>query len=95
VVCAASTHEGEEELILNAYLELKKVENAQLIVVPRHPERFNKIAKFLEKEALIRKLKFSKYSENREFKTDIVLIDIMGELINSYARRQLNLNAEF
>jgi len=85
VVCAASTHEGEEELILNAYLELKKVENAQLIVVPRHPERFNKIAKFLEKEALIRKLKFSKYSENREFKTDIVLIDIMGELINSYA----------
>jgi len=85
VVCAASTHNGEEELILKAFLELKKLEDAQLIVVPRHPERFDKVARLLEKEALINNLTFSRYTKSREFNTDIVLIDIMGELINSYA----------
>jgi len=85
VICAASTHESEEELILNAFLELKQVENAQLVVVPRHPERFEKVAIVLEKEAILRKLSFSRYSESREFKTDIVLIDIIGELVNIYA----------
>ena len=85
VVCAASTHEGEEELILKAFLELKSLEDAQLIVVPRHPERFDKVARLLEKEALINSLSFSRYSNSREFNTDIVLIDTMGELINSYA----------
>ena len=85
VICAASTHEGEEELILNAFLELKQVENAQLVVVPRHPERFEKVARMLEKEAHLRKLSFSRYSESREFKTDIVLIDVIGELVNVYA----------
>ena len=85
IVCAASTHEGEEKLILDAFLELKKIEDAQLIVVPRHPERFDKVALLLEKEALINHLTFSRYSNCRDFNTDIVLIDTMGELINSYA----------
>jgi len=85
IITAGSTHEGEEELIVNAYKALKSVKNAQLIVVPRHPERFNSIATLLEKEALKSGLSFSRYSQNREFKTDIVLIDIMGELINAYA----------
>ena len=38
---AASTHEGEEELILQAHhLLLKKHPNLLLLLVPRHPERF-------------------------------------------------------
>ncbi len=85
IVCGASTHEGEEELIFKAFLELKKIKDAQLIIVPRHPERFDKVARFLEKEALKRALSFSRYSQSREFKRDIVLIDILGELINVYA----------
>ncbi len=85
VVTAGSTHEGEEELIFSAYKVLKDVENAQLIVVPRHPHRFDKVATYLEKEALKSKLTFSRYSESREFNSDIVLIDVMGELINAYA----------
>jgi len=85
IVSAASTHEGEEELILNAYKELKKQKDAQLIVVPRHPERFSKVAIVLEKFALENNMSFSKYSEDRGFNSDIVLIDAMGELINVYA----------
>ncbi len=85
IVTAGSTHEGEEKLILDAFLSLKEVENAQLIVTPRHPERFNSVAAFLEKEALKENLTFSRYSKCKDFKSDIVLIDVMGELINSYA----------
>ncbi len=85
IVCAASTHEGEEELIFNAFLELKRKENAQLIVVPRHPERFEEIEIFLAREARRRRLSFSKFSEDKSFKSDIVLIDAMGELVNIYA----------
>ena len=85
VVCAASTHEGEEELIFNAFLELKRKENAQLIVVPRHPERFDEVEVFLAREARKRRLSFAKFSEDKSFKSDIVLVDAMGELINIYA----------
>jgi len=85
VVTAGSTHESEEELIWKAFLKFKEVEDAQLIVVPRHPERFDKVANFLEKEALKKDLTFSRYSQNREFKSDVILIDLMGELVNAYA----------
>ena len=85
IISAASTHEGEEELILKAFIELKKSKKAQLIVVPRHPERFEKVALLLEKEALQNGLSFSRYSKSRAMDTDVVLIDAMGELINVYA----------
>ncbi len=84
VVTAASTHEGEEEGIVKAYLELKSVENAQLIVVPRHPERFEKVAQLLEDEAKKQNLSFSRFSMSQAFSSDIVLVDCMGELINIY-----------
>lgn len=84
VVAAASTHETEEEPIVNAYLELKRVENAQLIVIPRHPERFDKVAEYLERVADKNRLSFSRFSQSGNFATDIVLVDTMGELINVY-----------
>ena len=86
VVTAASTHENEEELILKSFLEFKKKNlDSTLIVVPRHPERFNKVASFLQKEAALNNLSFSKFSESKEFNSDIILIDALGELINIYA----------
>jgi len=45
---AASTREGEEELVLQAFAALD-VENALLILVPRHPQRFNEVAALVEK----------------------------------------------
>ena len=86
VVTAGSTHEKEEELILDAFLALKeKNRDSQLIVVPRHPERFKKVESLLRESANRYNLKFSKYSLNQDLKSDIVLIDKMGELINAYA----------
>jgi len=40
---AASTREGEEELVLDAFAKLG-VDDALLILVPRHPQRFDEVA---------------------------------------------------
>ncbi|MFT7880281.1 MAG: lipid IV(A) 3-deoxy-D-manno-octulosonic acid transferase [Sulfurimonas sp.] len=86
IVCGASTHEGEEKLILDAYLTLKAEQHdARLIVVPRHPERFDKVADLIAKVAGIHSLEWHRYSDNNSLESDITLIDTLGELVNIYA----------
>jgi len=86
LLCGASTHEGEETLILEAFLALKEEENeAKLILVPRHPERFDKIAKMLETFAKEHEFSIQKYSQNESMQSDILLLDVLGELVNVYA----------
>jgi 3-deoxy-D-manno-octulosonic-acid transferase len=48
---AASTREGEEALVLDALAALA-TEDALLILVPRHPQRFDEVAALLEKRGL-------------------------------------------
>ncbi|MEM5389090.1 lipid IV(A) 3-deoxy-D-manno-octulosonic acid transferase [Paraburkholderia phymatum] len=48
---AASTREGEEELVLQA-LDALGVDDALLVLVPRHPQRFNEVAALVEKKGL-------------------------------------------
>jgi 3-deoxy-D-manno-octulosonic-acid transferase len=46
VWCAASTHEGEETTALAAHAELRRTRpDALLILVPRHPQRFDEVAR--------------------------------------------------
>lgn len=86
IVCGASTHEGEEKLILDAYLTLKAEQNdARLIVVPRHPERFDKVADLIAELAGLHSLEWHRYSENDNLESDIILVDTLGELVNLYA----------
>lgn len=81
---AASTHEGEEELILNAHVEVrKKIPDALLVLVPRHLERFNRVA------ALAQRLGF-KITRRSEClvcaeDTGVFIGDSMGELLLFYA----------
>ena len=65
VIVAASTHEGEEELIIAAYLEYVKQHPAKLIVVPRHPERFEQVYTLLEKMKS-RELRLSRWSRSND-----------------------------
>ncbi len=86
IVCAASTHKGEEGLILKAFADFKKEQkDAKLIVVPRHPERFEKVASEVESFAKEEGLSRHKYSQNESFESDITLVDKLGELVNIYA----------
>jgi 3-deoxy-D-manno-octulosonic-acid transferase len=48
---AASTREGEEELVLQAFAALD-VPDALLILVPRHPQRFDEVAALVERKNL-------------------------------------------
>ena len=80
-IVLASTHAGEEELILR---ELNLSANDKLILVPRHPERFGEAGEILAKFASKNRLKFAKFSETKNFDAQCVLVDAMGELVNIY-----------
>ncbi len=86
---AASTHEGEEELMVNSFADAGLLKKERLIVVPRHPERFAAVSSMLEKFAAERSLSFSKFSEERSLFADIVLVDKIGELVNVYSKSYL------
>lgn len=80
---AASTHQGEEEKILEAFEILKKAQpDALLILAPRHPERFNEVAKLCE-QAGYRIARRSRSDACKEI--DLFLADTLGELLLFYA----------
>ncbi|CAK0762819.1 3-deoxy-D-manno-octulosonic acid transferase [Gammaproteobacteria bacterium] len=81
---AASTHEGEEEVILAAHAELRRVlPDALLLLVPRHPERFSRVA------ALCRRVGFPPitWTDHRPvpMQSAVYLGDTMGRLPLFYA----------
>lgn len=79
---AASTHKNEELFIFRAWLKSK---DGRLIVVPRHPERFSEVAQSLEQECAKNALSFSKLSQDSSLNTDVILVDVLGELNEFYA----------
>lgn len=85
---AASTHSGEEEIILKIFAQLKdKFPQCLLILVPRHPDRFNQVAVLIEKY----KLPYVRRSLNTacSSETSVLLGDTMGELNIFYAAADL------
>jgi len=84
LIVAGSTHEGEEEGILRGFMEYRTVHpHTKLLIVPRHPERFTKVAQLIERTAP--EYSFSRWSQTQSTDADITLIDVMGELNNLYA----------
>ncbi len=80
---AASTHKGEDEIILNAYRDLKsKFQDSKLLIAPRHPERYEEVISLIEKTGY----NWGKRSNNDNFETkDIILLDTMGELAKLFS----------
>lgn len=76
VITAGSTHENEEELILNSY----EKEQGKLIIVPRHPERFDKVDLLIKEFTKNKSLSYHRYSKQENFDSDIILVDKMGML---------------
>lgn len=80
---AASTHEGEEELILEAYQQLLfSFPKLLLIIAPRHPERFSAVEGLVRKKGLNYILRSQKGTPSNE--TQVVIGDTMGELMLLY-----------
>lgn len=77
---AGSTHTGEDEIVIQAFRQLKEKEpNARLILAPRHPERADGLLLMLEKDFSVCKL--SQLKDDFE----IVIIDKIGVLFELYS----------
>ncbi|MEJ2414301.1 MAG: lipid IV(A) 3-deoxy-D-manno-octulosonic acid transferase [Sulfurimonas sp.] len=85
VIVAGSTHPTEERSVLEAFVEYKHVNDAKLIIVPRHPERFESVYKLMQEFASKHNLSLERFSETQAFGSDLILVDAMGELNNIYA----------
>jgi 3-deoxy-D-manno-octulosonic-acid transferase len=74
---AASTRPGEEQLILDLWPQLQ-APGRLLILVPRHPQRFDEVAALLRK----RGIPFVRRSESRPVPPDVPVLlgDSMGEM---------------
>ncbi len=80
----ASTHSGEEEIFIEVFKELKlKTPELLLMIVPRHPERFNEVAELCRRDNLSVVTRTSNLP--CPWETDIYLADTMGELKMLYA----------
>jgi 3-deoxy-D-manno-octulosonic-acid transferase len=80
---AASTHAGEDEMVLDVFGKLRQAfPSLRLVLVPRHPERFNTVYQLCIAQGFVTRRR----SENRSVApaTDIVLGDTMGELLAFY-----------
>jgi len=85
LIVAGSTHEGEERSILEAFVSYKKESDTRLVLVPRHPERFESVLQLMQEYVEKHSLSLSCFSEEKEFESDLILCDMMGELNNIYA----------
>ena len=84
-IVGANTHDFDEEAILKSFIEYKKQSDSRLVIVPMDPERFDLVYKLMQNYADKNSLTLSRFSQISEFKSDMVLVDVIGELNNIYA----------
>jgi len=81
VFIAASTHQGEDEIVLDAFAQIKhSVSDAVLLLVPRHPERFDSVAALCAKTFKVARRSQPSAAGN-DAAIDIYLGDTMGEMM--------------
>jgi 3-deoxy-D-manno-octulosonic-acid transferase len=86
VLVAGSTHEQEEQVVLQVLDRLNKINPSipyRLIIAPRHPERFARVCEIIKTFERVPK-RFSQ-SEAIEAKTDVLVLDSIGELAHFYS----------
>lgn len=87
VWCAASTHKGEEEIILSAHQEVRaKHPNALLILALRHPERRSDITPLLSTTRHVLRTDGGAISPT----TSVIVMDTIGEMGLAYSLSDLS-----
>lgn len=84
VLLCASTREGEEELILDA-LSRKDMDDALIVLVPRHPQRFDEVARMIEARGIAMQRRSWLGDAEVSAETRMLLGDSMGEMFAYYA----------
>jgi 3-deoxy-D-manno-octulosonic-acid transferase len=81
---AGSTHEREEDIVLDAHERVRTTRSdALLVLVPRHPNRFDAVKAWLRS----RNVRFASRSAREAITADtsVLLVDTLGELLSFYA----------
>jgi 3-deoxy-D-manno-octulosonic-acid transferase len=99
LIVAASTHEPEERYVLEAFcsaaVSAKPI--PRLLIAPRHPERFDAVAKLIEQFRRDPANEWREYTLSRrsreendaDKKADVILLDTIGELRSVYQLAQI------
>ena len=89
LVVAGSTHEGEESAALDALAAAERAgQTAALVLAPRHPERFARVAALVESSG--RKLQRRSAPGPAPLAAgEVLLLDTLGELASLYARARV------
>lgn len=82
VLLAASTREGEEELLLD-HIRRSGTHGALLVIVPRHPQRFDAVAAMVAERGL--RMQRRSAGGPVDVATEVLLGDTMGEMFLYYA----------
>jgi 3-deoxy-D-manno-octulosonic-acid transferase len=83
---AASTHPGEDEIILETFAALRKsLPRILLVLVPRHADRFSTVAALCRKQDYVTALRSETNATTNLTEADIFLGDTIGELLLFYA----------
>jgi 3-deoxy-D-manno-octulosonic-acid transferase len=79
----ASTREGEEALILDAWRKVGAGDTALLVIVPRHPQRFDEVARLAAERGFV----VQRRSDDAPVapSTQVLIGDSMGEMFAYYA----------
>ncbi|MCX5908080.1 MAG: 3-deoxy-D-manno-octulosonic acid transferase [Deltaproteobacteria bacterium] len=86
VLVAGSTHEGEEEAVINAFLKIRKTDPGMILVlVPRHIERCPRVGKILAQSGLQEFILRSHLEREGRGGQKVVLWDTFGELSKVYS----------
>jgi len=87
LIVAGSTGDAEEEIILDAFEDLREMdgmEDVRLMIAPRHPERFEAVARLLESSKLSFARRSSEQGPTNSARSEIILLDTVGELAALY-----------
>ncbi len=78
VTVLGSTHEGEESALISSLKPLfERIPNLKVLLVPRHPHRFDRVAEILSGQGVA----FDRFSSGTPIQASVVLIDTMGKLM--------------
>lgn len=86
LIIAASTHATEEQIALRAWQSLAQTVSPapRLLIAPRHPERFNEVAKLIQ-DSCARWTRRSAARHITDQDCEVVLLDSIGELSQLYS----------
>jgi 3-deoxy-D-manno-octulosonic-acid transferase len=85
LIVAGSTHEGEDQILLDAFQRIRRVpnlENTRLLLAPRHPERFDLAARLAQQSGF--KIRRRSEGAAQDARAEVLILDTVGELATVY-----------